>query len=59
MCSTPLSTTMPHSVGPQWGTTFQPSVMPTGAQISMLNTLVWKLKRASPFAFLAAMFQAA
>jgi len=25
----------------------------------MLNTLVWKLKRASPFAFLAAMFQLA
>lgn len=59
MCSTPLSTTKPHSVAPQWGTTFQPSTMPTGAQMSMLNTLVWKLKRTSPLAFLATMFQPA
>jgi hypothetical protein len=33
--------------------------MPTGAHTTIIRTPLWNAKRASPFAFLAAMFQLA
>ena len=48
-----------HSVAPQAGSTFQPNHSPTGAQMSVPSMLVNAAKRASPPAFLAAMFQTA
>jgi hypothetical protein len=48
-----------HSRQPQPGSTPQAAHAPTGAQTSIKVTLVKKAKRASPPAFLAAMFQLA
>ena len=58
-CTKPLMAMTVHSSQPQVGTTSQPSQMLRGDQKTNMITAQKKVKRASPPAFLAAMFHSA
>jgi hypothetical protein len=59
MCSEALASTKAHSSRPQEGTCTQPTHRPKDAQNTISTAKVMAIKRTSPPAFLAAMFQQA